>query len=252
MDIGVNFHKGFYHFGKGHIIIEKEKIVKRYLKSMFIIDMLSLVCVVLPLFTSSAWNLIQLLFLLKYRKKQSYQIEIKRGLEKYPNVSIAFSLLFLFMDALLISHYIGSIFLRIDIGLWNTQFYGDNTSLYWLSNNADFSDNLMGGAWYLQYIYAQEYSTGTLSTLAPGPFPKNPLEVLYAIFIMVFLIILSAFLAENVVAIFYWEAELRVTHETNILSFIRFLEVKRVDKIIKRQTQNYFELIWESQKKVDK
>jgi hypothetical protein len=84
-------------------------------------------------------------------------------------------LVVLMIDAILISHYVAVIFLRIDTALWNSQYYGDNQSLYWLSNNADYSVNLIGGAWYLQYIYAQDYAAGTLSTLAPGPFPKNPL-----------------------------------------------------------------------------
>lgn len=35
----------------------------------------------------------------------------------------------------------------------------------------------MTGPWYDQYVYAQSFSTGTLSTLAPGPFVKNPIEV---------------------------------------------------------------------------
>jgi len=34
--------------------------------------------------------------------------------------------------------------------------------------------NLVGGAWYVQYVYGQAFSTGALSTLAPGPFAKNP------------------------------------------------------------------------------
>ena len=33
----------------------------------------------------------------------------------------------------------------------------------------------MQGDWLLQYIYAQSFSTGTLSTIAPGPFGKNPI-----------------------------------------------------------------------------
>lgn len=86
-----------------------------------------------------------------------------------------FSLVILIIDATLVSHYIASIFLRIDTELWNAQYYGNNTNLYWLSNNADYPLSLIGGVWYQQYIYAQDYSTGTLSTLAPGPFAKNPL-----------------------------------------------------------------------------
>lgn len=78
-----------------------------------------------------------------------------------------------------------------------------------MSNNADYGINLMDGPWYQQYIYAQDFSTGTLSTLAPGPFPKNPIEVVYANAVMIFLIILSSFLADGIVRIFYEGSEQR-------------------------------------------
>ena len=57
---------------------------------------------------------------------------------------------------------------------------------------------------------------------------------------MIGLIILSSFLADGVVKIFYWEAERRVEHETNIQSFSFFLKTKEVSNVIKHKTQNYF------------
>lgn len=35
----------------------------------------------------------------------------------------------------------------------------------------------------VQYVYAQCYSTGTLSTLAPGPFGKNVIEIVLILLI---------------------------------------------------------------------
>lgn len=84
----------------------------------------------------------------------------------------------------------------------------------------------MNGTWLIQYIYGQNFALGTLSTMAPGPFPKNQIEVVYTNFVMIGLIILSSFLADSVVKIFYWEAEKRAEHETNIQSFCFFLETK--------------------------
>ena len=84
-------------------------------------------------------------------------------------------LVVLFIDVLMIGHYGACIFAGMDIALWNEQYFGNNTAYYWLSNNSSYSVDLMGGIWYIQYIYAQSFSTGTLSTLAPGPFAKNPI-----------------------------------------------------------------------------
>ena len=86
-------------------------------------------------------------------------------------------LVILFIDVLMIGNYGACIFVGMDLLLWRIQYYGNDTSLYWLSNNTSYPNNLMDqGPWYYQYIYGQEFSTGTLSTLAPGPFAKNPWE----------------------------------------------------------------------------
>ena len=83
----------------------------------------------------------------------------------------------LFIDVLLLGHFGACLYIGMDIAMWNSQYYGSNTNYYWLSNNNNYAVNLMNGDWYDQYVYAQSFSTGTLSTLAPGPFAKNPIEV---------------------------------------------------------------------------
>ena len=57
---------------------------------------------------------------------------------------------------------------------------------------------------------------------------------------MVFLIILSSFLADGIVRIFYWETERRAAHENKLQSFVSFLELKNVSLTVKHKTQNYF------------
>ena len=78
-------------------------------------------------------------------------------------------------DVMLIGNFGACLFVGMDLLLWNTQYYGDNLQYYWLSNDSAYSTNLLDGPWLLQYIFAQSFSTGTLSTLAPGPFGKNPI-----------------------------------------------------------------------------
>lgn len=80
-------------------------------------------------------------------------------------------------DVLLIGNFGACIFVGLDLLLWRTQYYGNNPAYYWLSNNSAYSNDLIDGSWILQYVFAQSFSTGTLSTLAPGPFGKNPIEI---------------------------------------------------------------------------
>lgn len=58
-------------------------------------------------------------------------------------------------DLFLIGNFGACIFLGLDLYLWKISFYGNQLQYYWLSNNADYSVNLIGGPWYIQYIYAQ-------------------------------------------------------------------------------------------------
>lgn len=108
-------------------------------------------------------------------KKFKYQAQIISFMEYYPTLRIFFMLVILFIDVLMIGNYGACLFVGMDILLYNAQYYGSNTAYYWLTNNTSYPLSLINGPWYYQYIYAQEFATGTLSTLAPGPFAKNPL-----------------------------------------------------------------------------
>lgn len=90
-------------------------------------------------------------------------------------VRFFFQITVLFIDVLIVGHYGACIFVAVDLALYNAQYYGSNTAYYWLTNNTNYSVNMIGGLWIYQYIYAQSFSTGTLSTLAPGPFVRNPI-----------------------------------------------------------------------------
>jgi len=79
------------------------------------------------------------------------------------------------IDVMMIAHFGACIFVGVDLLLWRLQYYGNDPQYYWLSNNSMYPLNLMDGDWVTQYIYAQSFSTGTLSTIAPGPFGKNPI-----------------------------------------------------------------------------
>lgn len=95
---------------------------------------------------------------------------------------IVFTLGMLGCDVMLLGHFGACVFLGIDLLLWRLQYFGNNQQYYWLSNNSMYSSiDLMGGPQIVQYVYAQSFSTGTLSTLAPGPFGKNFIEIVFNI-----------------------------------------------------------------------
>jgi len=47
------------------------------------------------------------------------------------------------MDLLIQGHFGACIFTKIDLTLWNEQYYGSSTAYYWLSNNNNYSPDLM-------------------------------------------------------------------------------------------------------------
>ena len=94
-------------------------------------------------------------------------------------------MIILFSDALIFGSYAACIFIVMDRELFFKQYYGNSSSspYYWLIDNTGYPVPLLHGAeknygpWWEAYIWAQFFATGTLSTLAPGPFARNPIEV---------------------------------------------------------------------------
>lgn len=178
VDIFLSFFMGYYAFGKGRVVDDPVKVCLYYLKHQFLIDLLVVLLYSIPLiYQSFGLNFLQLLTAgLLWFKKFKYQSIIESFLQYSAALRAGFMLFILFVDALMFGHFGACIFIWMDIELNNVQYYGTNTLYYWLSNNQDYTNNLMAGPWYDQYIYGQFFSTGTLSTLAPGPFAKNPIE----------------------------------------------------------------------------
>lgn len=94
---------------------------------------------------------------------------------------VVFTLGMLGCDVMLLGNFGACVFLGVDLLLWKLQYFESNPLYFWLSNNSMTSiDYLTPGVnRTAQYVYAQCYSTGTLSTLAPGPFGKNVVEIVH-------------------------------------------------------------------------
>lgn len=122
----------------------------------------------------------------------------------------AFIITMLSCDGMLLANYAGLIFMGGDILLWKLQYFGNNSRYYWLSNNSFYANDLLPGAYIPQYVYAMAWSIGTLSTLAPGPFGKNPIEDVnlentqtYEIFIMIAFMVFASYVAEVLLSVVY-------------------------------------------------
>ena len=100
-------------------------------------------------------------------------------MQYYAGLRAAFMIVILLLDVLMIGNYGACMFIGIDLVLFRNGVFGtsDTSPYYWLIDNTVYNANLIDGPWYFQYIYGQAFATGTLSTLAPGPFGRNPVEV---------------------------------------------------------------------------
>ena len=152
-----------------------EQIIRHYIKIHFPIDISAILLLLIPLFHSDYFlNYIQLVpAVLLYIKKAKNEREILDMLQYHRTFRNFIELTLLGCDVMLMGHYGACIFVGLDLLLYRLQVYS-NPMNYWLINDSSFSEDLIGQSWVLQYIFAQSFSTGTLSTLAPGPFAKNP------------------------------------------------------------------------------
>lgn len=63
--------------------------------------------------------------------------------------------------------------------------------------------------------------------------------------------VLASYVGEVLIQIMYTHAERRIFHEENILSFDNFMQLKEVEKGIRKRIYNFFELVWEVELKVE-
>lgn len=128
-----------------------------------------------------------------------------------------------------------------------------------------YAPSLIDGPWVLQYIYAQSFSTGTLSTIAPGPFGKNAIEVVW--------IWDNIVLFESSDDIFHASGVIRgissglhsvvrglnqnisrvcfTISRDNIQKFDSFMKLKGIRAEISKKIHNFFELVWETEVKMN-
>lgn len=177
-DIMFSFFQGYYSEGRGRVVDDWREIREHYLWTQFPFDVSVFLLYLIPLiYISYAVNFLQLLTAgLLWVKKFSYQGQVTTYLQYSPIARVIFTVVSLFSDVLMMGNYGACIFIGMDLLLYNNSFYGTSQAYYWLTNNTSYPLSLISGPWYYQYIYGQEFSTGTLSTLAPGPFAKNPME----------------------------------------------------------------------------
>ena len=177
IDMALTFVKGYYHRWKGIIIDDMHKMARRYLKFQFWIDLMTIGFLMIPYLSRSPNS--ELAFFvplfLTWIKKYQIQHEFIHSIQYYKKLRILAKIFLLSCDLLLIGHYGACLFLKIDELLQANNVYA-NQELYWYNINdpSDFTE--YNGHWYLYYLFAQSFSTGTLSTICPGPFAKNPIS----------------------------------------------------------------------------
>jgi hypothetical protein len=76
------------------------------------------------------------------------------------------------MDVLIVTHYLAVFFVLIDE---KVHYLYDSDRLFWMSNNDTYNADITNEPWYIKYIFAQFFSLGTWTLIAPGPTPKNPI-----------------------------------------------------------------------------
>lgn len=68
---------------------------------------------------------------------------------------------------------------------------------------------------------------------------------------MILFMVLASYVGEVLIQIMYTHTERRIFHEENILSFDNFMQLKEVERGIRKRIYNFFELVWEVELKVE-
>ena len=231
------------HYKKGSLILERKKIVAKYFKRLFWLDLLSLLLVSLKLLglnivSENTSNIIFLMYFVKFSKVRKILQKIEELLVVDQNYFNLYSLFLLLIRLVVVAH--------IAACIWHYLAYRieNNDTLTWLT-----AKSLQNEDWNIRYLYSFYYILITMNTVGYGDItPQNSTEVLFCVLFVFVACIMFGYCINCVGAIFqdFYKRESEFKRDLFIMN--DFMKSQNIPKELQIRIRKYLEHLWKEEK----
>ncbi|CAK70404.1 unnamed protein product (macronuclear) [Paramecium tetraurelia] len=232
LEIIIKFNTCIY--SKGVLIKNRKRLIKRYLKREFLIDMV----LIIPFFIGRQFDFIylDLVIILKVFQISKLTNSLFNRLELTQQQTTVFELVKLIFFILLCAHFSACIWHKL--GVWGD--WGDKNTLTWL-----IKEQLYNSMWIDRYVVSFYWSIVTMTTIGYGDItPVNLTERLFCIGMTLISTATFAYSVNSIGQIFQDMSKQSVQFKTNMNSLNRYLKNQKVSTTLQIKFRRYFEYFW--------
>ena len=231
------------HYKKGSLILDGKKIVAKYFKRLFWLDLLSLLLVSLRLLSlhvvsENTSNIIFLMYFVKFSKVRKILQKIEELLVVDQNYFNLFSLLLLLIRLVVVAHIAACIWHYLAFRIEN------NDTSTWLT-----AKSLQNEDWNIRYLYSFYYILITMNTVGYGDItPQNSTEVLFCVLFVFVACIMFGYCINCVGAIFqdFYKRESEFKRDLFVMN--DFMKSQNIPKELQIRIRKYLEHLWKEEK----
>ncbi|CAK73187.1 unnamed protein product (macronuclear) [Paramecium tetraurelia] len=221
-------------YSKGVLIKNRKRLIKRYLKREFLIDML----LIIPFFIGRQLDFfyLDLVILLKMIQISKLTYSLFNRLELTKLQTTIFELVKLIFFILLCAHFSACIWHKL--GTWGN--WGNITSVTWLKQQ-----QLQDSLWIDKYIVSFYWSIVTMTTIGYGDItPVNLTERLFCIIMTLISTATFAYSVNSIGQIFQEMSKQSSQFKANMNSLNKYLKSQKVSPTLQIKFRRYFEYFW--------
>ncbi|CAD8194916.1 unnamed protein product [Paramecium octaurelia] len=232
LEIIIKFNTCIY--SKGVLIKNRKRLIKRYLKREFLIDLV----LIIPFFIGRQFSFIylDLVIILKVFQISKLTNSLFNRLELTQEQTTVFELIKLIFFILLCAHFSACIWHKL--GVWGD--WGDKNTVTWL-----IKEQLYNTMWIDRYVVSFYWSIVTMTTIGYGDIiPVNLTERLFCIIMTLISTATFAYSVNSIGQIFQDMSKQSVQFKTNMNSLNKFLKNQKVSASLQTKFRRYFEYFW--------
>ncbi|CAD8096172.1 unnamed protein product [Paramecium sonneborni] len=232
LEILIKFNTCIY--SKGVLIKNRKRLIKRYLKQEFLIDLV----LIIPFFIGRQFDFIylDLVIILKVFQISKLTNSLFNRLELTQQQTTIFELIKLIFFILLCAHFSACIWHKL--GVWGD--WGNKNTETWL-----IKEQLQDFMWIDKYVVSFYWSIVTMTTIGYGDItPVNLTERIFCIIMTLISTATFAYSVNSIGQIFQDMSKQSVQFKTNMNSLNKFLKKQKVSASLQIKFRRYFEYFW--------